>query len=72
MTSNHILARCDLGWGGPSCSDPDALPISLHDDFSVEPQRPKWVSVVGGALSSKCGVLVAGDSLHFTGVSECV
>ena len=62
------ISRCDLGWGGTACSDPENLPTSLSDDFSADPSRTEWLSVVGGALSLKCGVLVAGTSLHFTGV----
>ncbi len=67
---NHTFSRCDKGWEGDSCSDPTyALPTHLMDDFTQGPQKGLWQYTTGAEVTTYCGVLAAGPSLHFKQVS---
>ncbi|XP_048861285.1 reelin-like [Brienomyrus brachyistius] len=59
---------CDPEWGGEYCDERLApLPSQLKDSFSRAPGPSSWLLVVGGKLSSVCGIVASGAALHFGG-----
>ncbi len=63
--------RCEPGWESDDCSESAvALPSQLNEQFTLGASRGAWLRSAGGAASTRCGVLGAGPSLHFSAVSH--
>ncbi|XP_005995356.1 reelin isoform X2 [Latimeria chalumnae] len=59
---------CDNNWGGLYCDEPArSLPTQLKDNFNRAPSSQNWLMVNGGKLSTVCGAVASGMTLHFSG-----
>ena len=58
--------RCDPGYSGPMCKTvTDSFRTTLRDTFDTSISPALWSLVVGGTISSGCGVISSGNSLYF-------
>ncbi|XP_076045051.1 reelin-like isoform X2 [Oratosquilla oratoria] len=57
---------CDEGYFGDFCVPESVLPCELLDTFDTSPvDSTKWLQVLGGEVSHRCGVLVSKTALVF-------
>jgi len=70
MRSGLFGCRCDNGWTGVTCSYPSvALPVRLMESFSRLPDDISWSHISGGMITTRCGIIAVGTSMHMKGVS---
>ncbi|XP_071486224.1 reelin-like [Diadema antillarum] len=62
-----VSCRCDPGYGGPSCYATAANPFFLKEAFEGVLDPRKFSQWSGAEITQKCGTLITGKSLHFTG-----
>ena len=57
-----------------TCSYPSVtLPVRLTESFSSLPDDVSWSQISGGIITTRCGIIAIGTSMHMKGVSvaEC-
>ncbi|XP_038061332.1 reelin-like [Patiria miniata] len=60
--------RCDRGYGGRNCYAIQQNPRYLKEEFEdSKVDSMKFLQWSGGEVTSKCGTLITGTSLHFVG-----
>ncbi|XP_041459310.1 reelin-like [Lytechinus variegatus] len=66
---NGFMCQCDPGYGGQFCHVLRPNPFFLKESFesSGPLNRNKFSQWSGAEVTKKCGILITGKSLHFTG-----
>ncbi|KAM9481369.1 reelin [Clarias gariepinus] len=60
---------CDPEWGGRYCNKALVTLLSkVKDSFNHAPSVNHWHLLTGGKLSTVCGTVASGSSLHFSGL----
>ncbi|XP_071817155.1 reelin-like isoform X2 [Apostichopus japonicus] len=62
-----IHCICDPGYSGWSCAYGEAKPYFLKDDFEGLINPMKYLEWSGAERTKKCGIIITGKNLHFTG-----